>query len=73
MEKIQLKASILAQLCDSSEELTRMTLARICTRCYRLAQALLVKADEISFANVHIAANDTAQCASHVLTVSATI
>ena len=70
-ENIKLQASTLAQLTDTSSELTRTALMSISTRCFRLAQALLTISDQVSFDDVQIAANYIARCASQVQTVSA--
>ncbi|CAF1390512.1 unnamed protein product, partial [Adineta ricciae] len=65
---ITLQSSSLAQLTQSTNQLTRATLTLASERCYELAVTLNSKASRIPFEDVQAAANQLTQCASNVLT-----
>ncbi|CAF4148171.1 unnamed protein product, partial [Adineta steineri] len=65
---IKLQSSALAQITQSTNQLTRAALSIVSNRCYQLALALSSMATEISYEDAQVAANQLIQCASNVLT-----
>ena len=67
---IKLQASSLAQLTQSTNQLTRTAATLAADKSYRLARALYLMATRISYEDVQAAATDLMQCGVNVLTVS---
>ncbi|CAF1272127.1 unnamed protein product [Adineta ricciae] len=65
---IQLQSTMLVHLTQSTNELTRQTLAIVSKQCYRLTLALCSMASRISADDVRRASKQLIQCASNVLT-----
>ncbi|UJR09103.1 hypothetical protein I4U23_013350 [Adineta vaga] len=65
---IKLQASTLAQMTQSTNQLTRSALTVASNRCYDLALALYSMAQKIPYEDVEVAANQLIQCASNILT-----
>ncbi|CAF1253004.1 unnamed protein product [Adineta steineri] len=65
---IKLQSSSLAQITQSTNQLTRAALSIASNRCYQLSLALSSMATQIPYEDAQIAANQLIQCASNVLT-----
>ncbi|CAF0834260.1 unnamed protein product [Adineta steineri] len=65
---INLQSSALAQITQSTNQLTRAALSIASNRCYQLSLALSSMATQIPYEDAQIAANQLIQCASNVLT-----
>ncbi|UJR09075.1 hypothetical protein I4U23_013322 [Adineta vaga] len=65
---IKLQASTLAQMTQSTNQLTRSALTVASNRCYDLAVVLYSMAQKIPYEDVEVAANQLIQCASNILT-----
>ncbi|CAF1234712.1 unnamed protein product [Adineta steineri] len=65
---INLQASSLAQLTQSTNQLTRAALSIASDKCYQLAVALYSKAGKIPYEDIQTASNQIMQCASNILT-----
>ncbi|CAF0882123.1 unnamed protein product [Adineta steineri] len=65
---IKLQSSSLAQITQSTNQLTRAALSIASSRCYQLSLALSSMATQIPYEDAQIAANQLIQCASNVLT-----
>ncbi|CAF1293793.1 unnamed protein product, partial [Adineta steineri] len=65
---IKLQSSSLAQITQSTNQLTRAALSIASNRCYQLSLALSSMATQIPYEDAQVAANQLMQCASNVLT-----
>ncbi|CAF1181508.1 unnamed protein product [Adineta steineri] len=65
---IKLQSSALAQITQSTNQLTRAALSIASNRCYQLSVALSSMATQIPYEDAQVAANQLIQCASNVLT-----
>ncbi|CAF1567400.1 unnamed protein product, partial [Adineta steineri] len=65
---IKLQSSTLAQITQSTNQLTRAALSIASNRCYQLSLALSSMATQIPYEDAQVAANQLIQCASNVLT-----
>jgi len=66
---IKLQSSSLAQLTQSTNQLTRNAATLAIQKCYQLSLSLYSLAYQISYEDVQIASNQLTQCATNVLTV----
>lgn len=66
---IKLQSSSLAQLTQSTNQLTRNAATLAIDKCYQLSLALYSIATQISYEDAQIASTQLTQCASNVLTV----
>jgi hypothetical protein len=66
---IKLQSSSLAQLTQSTNQLTRNAAILAIQKCYQLSLSLYSLAYQISYEDVQIASNQLTQCATNVLTV----
>ncbi|CAF1470524.1 unnamed protein product [Adineta ricciae] len=65
---IELQATVLAQLTEATNQLTRTSATIASEKCYRLARALNTFSVTISYEDARNAAKQIAQCSSNVLT-----
>ncbi|CAF4144587.1 unnamed protein product, partial [Adineta steineri] len=65
---VQLQATALAQITETTNELTRTTLMTASERCYQLAMALYPMSTGIPYEDVQLSATQLIQCAANVLT-----
>ncbi|CAF1506830.1 unnamed protein product [Adineta ricciae] len=68
LNNIKLQSSILSQLTQKTNELTRMTLEIISNRCYQLASMLNTMKTEVSYEDVQFISANLLQCSSNLLT-----
>jgi len=66
---IKLQSSTLAQLTQTTNQLTRQSLILISDKCYRLTLALYSISSKISYEDVQTIATSLIQCATNILTV----
>ncbi|CAF0758584.1 unnamed protein product [Adineta steineri] len=65
---IKLQSTALAQITQSTNQLTRAALSIASNRCYQLSLTLSSMATQIPYEDAQVAANQLIQCASNVLT-----
>ncbi|CAF4198666.1 unnamed protein product, partial [Adineta steineri] len=65
---VKLQATALAQITETTNELTRTTLMTASERCYQLAMALYPMSTGIPYEDVQLSATQLIQCAANVLT-----
>ena len=66
---IKLQASTLAQLTQSTNQLTRTSLMLAANKCFQLSRTLYSKATVISYEDAQMAATQLIQCGINVLSV----
>ena len=66
---IELQATVLVQLTEATNHLTRTSATIASEQCYRLARVLNAFSTIISYEDTRNAAKQIAQCSSNVLTV----
>ena len=69
MKSIQLQSSMLLQMTDATNQLTRTAVILTMERISHLTLALRSFANRISFEDVQIASRQLTQCSSNLLTV----
>lgn len=67
---IKLQASTLAELTQSTNQLTRTSLTLAANKCFQLSRALYSKASVISYEDAQMIATQLIQCGINVLSVS---